>query len=136
MRLARVINLVANLHPELIRPHLKELVIKLPTFKTGGLKRCMVKTISERSFDFDENTLGILVNTCFEWVNDPSEEIAIKAYAMEVLYRVSQFHPDIKPELIATIEYLLPEASSGIKVRGKMYLKKLYKEVGRRKLEE
>ena len=129
MRAARALNLAAVKRPELVRPFLNDIAVKLPTFKTGGVKRCLLKTISERSFDYDENTLGLLVNICFDWVNDPQEEIAIKVYALEVLYRTSQFHPDLKPELIACIERLMPEASSGIKVRGKRYLKRLYREV-------
>jgi len=129
MRAARALNLAAVKRPELVRPYLNDIAKKLPTFKTGGVKRCLLKTISERSFDYSDDTMGLLVNTCFDWVNDPSEEVAIKVYALEVLYRISQFYPDIKPELIASIENLMPEASSGIRVRGKMYLKKLYKEV-------
>ena len=128
-RAGRVINLVAIIQPEMIRPYMQQLVLKLPTFKSGGLKRSIIKTISERSFDFDDETMGTLVNICFEWVNDSQEEIAIKAYAMDVLYSVSQFHPDLKPELIATFEHLKPEASAGIKVRCEKFLKKLYKEV-------
>jgi len=128
-RAGRVINFIAINHPEMIRPYMPDLVNKLPNFKTGGLKRSIIKTISERSFDFDDETMGTLVNTCFEWVNDPQEEIAIKAYAMDVLYKVTQFYPDLKHELIETLEHIMPEGSAGIKVRCKSYLKKLYKEV-------
>jgi len=128
-RAGRVINLIAINHPEMIRPYMQDLVIKLPTFQTGGLKRSIIKTISERSFDFDDETMGTLIITCFGWVNDSQEEIAIKAYAMDILYGISHLHPDLKHELIATYEHLIPESSAGIKVRCEKYLKKLYKEV-------
>lgn len=128
-RAGRVINFIAVNNPEMIKPFMQDLVIKLPTFKTGGLKRSIIKTISERSLDFDDETLGALVNTCFEWVNDSQEEIAIKAYAMDVLYQISHLHPDLKLELIATFEHLIPESSAGIKVRCEKFLRKLYKEV-------
>lgn len=130
MRAARVINLVSLKHPHLIRPYLPMLVHKLPNLKNDGLKRGIAKTISERSPDYDDETTGLLVNTCFDWLNDPQEKIALKVYAMEILYRISQFYPEMKPELIASIEHQLPEASTAIKSRGRKYLLKLYKETG------
>ena len=131
MRAARVINLVSLKHPELIRPYLPGMVRRLPSIRNDGLKRGIAKTISERSPDFDEEVMGILINTCFDWLSDPQEKIALKVYSMEILYRLSHFYPDLKQELITSIELQIPGASTGVKSRGRKYLSKLYSETAR-----
>jgi len=77
MRATRVVYLTAHNHPELIRPHLKEIIHKLPTFKNDGLKRCFAKIFTELSCDYDDETLGILVNVCFDWIINPHEKVAL-----------------------------------------------------------
>jgi len=52
----------------------------------------------------------------------------MKVYAMEILYKVSQFYPDIQSELISTIEDQLPRSTVAVKSRGKQVLAKLYKQ--------
>lgn len=129
MRAARVINLVALKYPSLIQPHLSKLIINLDKFRNNGLRRGVLKTISEQPFGYDEDVLGKLVDVCFTWFNDPGEEIAVKVYALDVLYRTSTFFPEIKPELISSIENELPRASKGVHSRGLKMLATLYKEV-------
>ncbi|MBN2174988.1 MAG: hypothetical protein JW731_12715 [Bacteroidales bacterium] len=129
MRAARVVNLAALNHPELMQPYINDIVKRLPGFKNDGLKRGIAKTLSERSFELEENTLGILVDTCFQWLNDPQEKIALKVYSMDILYRVSQSYPDIKPELISSLENELPKSSEAVGNRSKKILKKLYSEI-------
>jgi hypothetical protein len=130
MRAIRVINFVTEKYPELILPYLSRLINGMPNYKTIGLKRGVAKILSENYFNYNEDDAGILVDTCFNWLNDSAEPIAMKIYSMEILYRVSKTYPDIKPELISSIENELPRESAAIRGRGRRILKKLYKEVG------
>lgn len=130
MRAARAIQMSTAKYPELVTPYLKEIIIGMSEFKTGGLKRSMAKMISELDWDFDEESLGILAETCFKWINDTNEEIAIKIYSQDILYRISEIYPELKNELIQTLETQLPRSSVAIKSRSMKMLKKLYKEVG------
>jgi hypothetical protein len=131
MRAARVIQLASHHHPELIRPYIKQIISQLPTFKNDGLKRGFAKILTERSLNLDEDTQGILVNLCFKWLMDPWEKAAMKVYAMDILYKISQFYPDIKPELISTIEDQMHRSTVAVVSRGKTYLSKLYKQIER-----
>jgi hypothetical protein len=128
MRAARVIQIASHNYPELVRPYLKEIILRLPDLKNDGLKRGMAKILIERSFDHDEETLGILVATCFDWLMDPAQKPAIKVYSMEILYKVSQVYPEIKNELISSIEEQLPRSGTAVKSRGKQILAKFYKQ--------
>lgn len=130
MRAARVVNMVALKHPRLIRPHLHRIVDALPGFRNNGLKRGMLKTLSEHRYDYPEETLGKLIDSCFMFVNDPAEKAAVKIYALDLLVQASRSYPGIRHELITTIEYILPYSSRGIESKGTKLLRKLYREEG------
>ena len=51
--------------------------------------------------------------------------IAVKAYSMEIIYKLSTIYPELANELSATINIIEGEGSAGIKARGKIILKKL-----------
>lgn len=130
MRAMRVVNMVADNKPELMEPFLTEVVGRVHEYKTIGLKRGLAKILSEQNYSYDEDTAGRLVHTCFEWLNDPAEAIALKIYSMTILYKISNTYPEIKHELISSIENEIPKNSAAIKGRGRRILKRLYKEVG------
>ena len=44
---------------------------------------------------------------------------------MQVLYNMSLIYPELKNELIFSIEEIIPNATPGVKNRGKNILKKL-----------
>ena len=128
-RAGRVLNQSAVLHPDLISPYIDDLIKNLDDIKSVGLKRSLAKTFAERSFKMNEDTLGILADKCFNYFNNPTIEIALRAYSVEILYAISEIYPDLKMELISSIENQMPHSSAGIKSKGKRLLKKLYKEI-------
>lgn len=127
MRAARVVCLAARKHPGLIRPHLPFIASNLGSYKTDGVKRCLALILSELSCDFDDETWGKLINTCFEWLMSPDEKVAQKAYAMVILHKSTSLFPELIPELIASIEEQMPRSSVGFRSLGKKILKKLIK---------
>lgn len=128
MRASRVINQVALDHPHLIRPYLPGLARDLGSYKNEGLRRGLLKTISEHPLDCYDEELGLLVDLCFRWFQDSTQAPAIKVYALEILFRVSVFIPEIREELISSIENEIPRATGGVSSRSKKILNILYKE--------
>ena len=72
-----------------------------------------------------EKNHGILADHCFGLLRSGFSAIAIKAYSMEILYRLVLKYPELRNELAATISMLQPEGSAGIVSRGRQILKKL-----------
>jgi len=129
MRAARVVSQTSLQYPEIFVPFVNDLIPKLRDFKTDGLKRELAKAISHLSLNIDEEKLSILLDTSFSWFNDPNETVAVKVYALDIIYRISEIYPELKPELIFTLENQMPRFSAGMKSRGKKMLNKLYREV-------
>lgn len=109
----------------LIKPHVDFIIKHLNNCKIDGTKRCLLKALTFcKNLEQNENA-GILVDICFNYIINPKESIAVKAYSMHILFDIAQAIPDLKRELKDTISTILPEASTGIKTLGKKLLKKL-----------
>jgi hypothetical protein len=122
-----VVDTVAEKHPELLDPYLESIAEALPRFEHDGLKRVSLRMLSRSPLPQDH--LGELMNICFDWLVSPKESVAVKVYAMEILYRISQAEPELKKELADSIEWRIGEGTPGFKNRGLKTLKKLYKEM-------
>ena len=127
MRAAWSIMIFAEKHPYFLEPRIPEIVKILPGVKSAGVRRCLLKVIS--LLPIPKKQSGIIFDYCFDIIESPSAEIAPKAYAMTILYTISQMEPDLKPELMALLESQLDEESAGVRARASILLTKLYKDL-------
>ncbi len=125
-RAAHVVSLGFDKHPELIRPYLNQLIEHLcnPDLK-GSLKRNILRIL--QFSEIPEKQRGDVYKRTYELLENPKEEIAVRAFAMTVLYNIAEFYPELKPELKSTIQFVLEEfgCSPGLRSRGNAVLKKL-----------
>jgi hypothetical protein len=122
-----VVDTVAEKLPHLLDPYLESIAEALPCFEHDGLKRISLRMLTRSPLP--QNYLGELMNICFDWLVSQKESVAVKIYAMEILYRISQVEPELKKELADSIEWRISEGTPGFKNRGLKTLKKLYKEM-------
>jgi hypothetical protein len=123
-RAAWVMSFCAISHPELMKPYFKKILAKLrePNIH-DALKRNVVKILSE--IELPENFYGEIYEICFNYLRSMDENIAVKAHSMAVLEKICHKFPELKFELITTLEDMIPFGSAGIKARAKIILKKL-----------
>jgi len=127
MRASWVICHFAKKHPYFLEPRLSEIIANLPAISTESVWRNMLNIIS--MLPIPEEHRGYLFDLCFGLVESPGTAIAVRAYAMTILYNISNKEPELKPELIILFESQMENASGGIYARSKILLKKLYKEI-------
>jgi hypothetical protein len=127
-RAAWVIDTVSERYPDLLEPHIPEIIAMLPLFKHDGLKRHSLRMLTRSPLPSDD-LLGTLMALCFDWLQSPHEAIGTKVYCMDILYRISCLEPDLKKELADSIEWRINEESAGFKNRGQKMLTKLYQEM-------
>lgn len=128
MRASRVVCLCAFRYPELIQPHLKRIIHNFHKYKDESLRRNFGKLLSESTIDLDEEEEGVLIDQAFKWIMSPDEKVVIKIYGIDIIFEMLKKYPDIKSELIDSIEDQIPKTSIAFKSKGKKLLKKLYKE--------
>jgi len=111
--------------PGLIEPLVPDMIRALPELKKEGVKREFLRMIMEYPLPDVEERLGILLDTCFRWLSEPAEPIAVKVHCMTLLFEICKIIPEIKQELITTIEVAMTEGSAGIVNRGSKTIRAL-----------
>jgi len=112
--------------PDALLPYVEKICTHLPEFQHDGLKRHSLRMLSRAPLP--EENFGRLISICFDFLVSPTESPAVKAHAMEILYRAVQVEPDLRQELIDSIEWRLQEESVGVRNRGQKILAKLYRQ--------
>jgi hypothetical protein len=121
-RAAWAIKAIWEQNPSLIEPYIEPMIVALPRLKKDGVKREFLRMIQEYPLPENEEHLGILLDCCFLWLAAPAEPIAVKIHSMVILLQISKKIPEIKRELIHTIEVAMQEGSAGIVNRGRRTL--------------
>jgi 8-oxo-dGTP diphosphatase len=117
---------VCDKFPEIIYPHLPQIVEALPRIENESVERSFLRILSLSDVKkLPEKHHGLLADYCFSELNSAVSAIAIKAYCMEILYRLSVIYPQLGNELAVSIRALMEEGSAGIVARGNLILRKI-----------
>lgn len=61
---------------------------------------------------------SFLLDKCYSYLSNAAEPIAVRAFAMTVIFNISKSYPELLQELKTTLQHLpISEESAGIKVR-------------------
>lgn len=124
-RAAWTMEKINDKRPEMVHPFLNELIIQVEKTNKNGIKRHFLKMISLQPLP--EDLTGSFVDYCFKILLSADEPIAVRAHAMQILFNVCKEIPDLKNELIESIQSIQTEASPGIISKSKKLLKQLKK---------
>jgi 8-oxo-dGTP diphosphatase len=117
---------ICDKSPEMIYPWLTRIIEELARIDNEGVQRSFLRILSFADLQqIDPGDQGILADYCFNTLNSGYSAIAVKAYSMEILYRLATLYPELVNELAASISILRGEGSAGIIARGTIILKKL-----------
>ena len=118
-------SLVAIAHPELIKPYLGKLIIKLQqTDNHPSVARNILKIFE--AIEIPEKYEGYLVECCFAILVSPTNPIASIAFAITVATKICKKYPDLKNELRLHLEQMQTHpVAPAIKVRIKRAIKEL-----------
>jgi hypothetical protein len=125
-RMAAVINVCFEKHPDLLKPYFKAMITNLENRNLhDAVKRNTVRIL--QFVDIPKELQGVAFENCMNLLLEPEEPIAVKAFSMTVLANLCKIEPDLKNELKIAIETQLPFGSAGFKNRGEKTLKLLGK---------
>lgn len=118
-----IVDTASEEFPELLADKIPEIITGLISTKNSALKRHFTRMLCR--YKIPEEYLGVVVNRCFELLV-PSEPAAVRVFAMQLLFNISQELPDLKGELICVLESLMEEgASAGFLNRSGKLLRQL-----------
>jgi 8-oxo-dGTP diphosphatase len=117
---------VCDRFPDLIYPYLNQIVESLNTIDNESTLRSFLRILSLTDlYKISNRQHGLLADFCFAKLNSGISAIAVKAYSMEIIYKLALIYPELANELSATIKMLQGEGSAGIVARGHLIMKKL-----------
>ena len=79
--------------------------------------------------DIPEKYHGEIMDICFRYIASPDEPVAVKAFSLTVLQRLSRLYPEIKNELQTIIEERWDYEKPAFHSRAKKVLKEMGKPV-------
>lgn len=119
---AWAISWAARKNPSLVIPYLPIIVAQLKRKDVhAAIIRNSVRILQD--VDIPESLQGEVMNACFEFIQEPSTPIAIKAFSLTTLFNLTKIYPDIKQELKTIIEDRMDNETAAFKSRGKKILK-------------
>ena len=128
-RAAWIVSTAAEPYPYLFEAHLELFIKQLLIPDLVVVKKRNILRILQFT-DIPEEWQGYAADICFRFLGNVQEPIAVRAFAMTVVYNIGKKQPDLLPELRLMIEDMMPHGSSGIKARGRKILKEIDKIVG------
>jgi len=117
---------VSDKYPGIISSDMPVMIDALDKLDNESVQRSFLRIISLSDINkISARQHGILADHCFELLKSGFSAIAVKAYSMEIIYKLAMIYPELANELSATISMLQGEGSAGILARGHIILKKL-----------
>lgn len=113
-------------NPKKVTPHLHTVCKLMLTTKNASVHRCLLRVLVYNQIP--EEYEGDLLDFCFRCLSTHETAIAVKAHAMEILYRLYKKYPEIKPEFRSLLEVTYKTGSKGEKSKSNKFLKILDKE--------
>ena len=110
---------------QLIQPYLKTVIELLNQPVHDAIKRNMVRML--QFTNIPKKLQVITLEYCFQLLNNSKEAVAIRVFAMTVLYNLTIQEPDLAHELYDSIEMHMEGALPAYKSRGGKILKSLAK---------
>lgn len=110
------ISLVAESHPELIKPYLGKLIGYL---ERGDVHNAVKRSVARllQFVELPKRLRGRVFSNCLDLVLEPSEPIAVRCFALTAAARIAKDHPALMSELKLAAEMQNEHASAGMKVR-------------------
>jgi hypothetical protein len=121
-RAAWPVSYCVEAHPEFIKDNFAKLLKNLekPNLH-NSIKRNSIRLL--QNVAIPKKYQGQVMNYCFEYLESPTEAVAIKAFSLTVLGNLAKQYPEIIPEVKLLIEDQLPHQTAAFKSRAKAFLK-------------
>ena len=123
-RAAWPVSYCVEAYPRFIKKHFPRLLKNLE--KKGihdAVKRNSIRLLQH--VDIPQKFHGEVMDICFRYASSPTEPVAIKAFSLAVLHKLSRKYPEILNELKMVVEERMDYETAAYKTYAKRILKKI-----------
>ena len=123
-RASWVVASLNNKNPRLVRRYIPLFVETVKQFKVDGIKRNLMLVLATQPKIYLPQRAK-LIDICFEFMCSPTETVAVKVHAMQVIANFAKQHPELVGELKMVIEDQLPKTTVAFAARARHVFKEL-----------
>jgi hypothetical protein len=105
-RSAWVVGYIAEKNPQLIEPYLEKMLLNLENPVHVAIKRNTIRVLRILE-SYPEHLEGLIADICFKYLDTPSVPLAIRAFAIRVLFKICQKQPELREEFKMMLENIL-----------------------------
>jgi len=117
-------------HPEFAVQHMDAFVECLnDATKHPAVKRNILRLLPH--VNIPEHLEGIVIDSCFQFISDPKEAAAPKAFSLTILDQLALKYPELQHELLLIIEDRYNNESAAFKSRAKKILQRSKSQKGK-----
>jgi len=110
------VGILAEKRPKILLPYLPKMIANMDEPKHDAVVRNTLRTF--QFMEIPEKLQSEVYDRCLEYLSNPKYPIAFTAFGMTVCTDIAMKYPELKEEVIAAIDYRMPNGSSGIRARG------------------
>ncbi|MFV0531336.1 MAG: hypothetical protein ACK5MD_07840 [Flavobacteriales bacterium] len=123
-RASHTLQFCTDLYPFLVLPYTESFIALLKENPIDGIKRCITRAWEK--IDLPEEFQGEIVQMAFDFVQNPKEAIAVRAYGVHILYNLTKKYPELATELnLVLLDIIEYENSPALLNCSKKVLRKL-----------
>jgi hypothetical protein len=111
-------------YPVLAKPYYKKFIDQLSDSKVhSAAKRNIVRLL--QFVEIPKKLHGKLMDLCFQFISNPEEAIAVKAFSLSILSKLAEIYPEILPEIKTVIEASWEFETPSFRSRAKKILRQV-----------
>lgn len=107
-------------YPELIKPYWSRFIKCLGKKDTHPAVARNVMRLLQFT-EIPKRYQGPVLNACFDYIADPQQAPAVKAFSLTVLYNLYKVYPDILPEIQSIIEAAWDRETPAFRARARVF---------------
>ncbi len=123
-RASHTLQFCTDSHPAFILPYTARFITLLNEDPIDAVKRCITRAWEKVTFP--EAFQGEVAQIAFDFLQNPRESIAVRAYCIIILFNLTQSFPELETELRLVLEDVVAhETSPALLNRSRKVLKRL-----------
>lgn len=122
---AYVLGWLDKRHQHILAPHYPRMIAEMDQKMHPARTRNLLRLFE--TVDIPPAIQMELMDKCFEFIQNPQQPGAIRAFAITVLSRLVEPYPELQAEACLVLQEHLPEAPAAFRVRTRDFLKKFRK---------
>lgn len=98
--------------PEVFYERLPDILASLDAHTHSSVYRCIARIFMRT--DIPVSSAGLAIQCIVQWLLDPAQSAAVKAFCIHASARLIKNYPELAPEIRGIVEDLLPYATPGM----------------------